>query len=99
METPIFKLSDLPRKFDLGKVVMTQGANAEVNKTHAANCLFERHVRGDWGDVCPEDKKLNDQALLDNEKILSVYTDGRVVFWIITEADRSVTTILLPEEY
>ena len=88
------------KKFELGKVVMTKGV--------AENCIFEdyleclkRHQFGDWGDLCEEDKKANDFAVENGERILSAYTIGenKVKIWIITEWDRSCTTILLPEEY
>jgi hypothetical protein len=63
--------------------------------------LFQRHAQGDWGDVCEEDWALNDLALADGDgRIFSSYElpeSGKV--WVITEADRSVTTLLLPEEY
>ena len=67
-----------------------------------------RHRRGDWGCVCPDDSAANDRALDEGERILSAYPIdpakpakgyGANVFWIITEADRSVTTYLLPDEY
>lgn len=60
-----------------------------------------RHARGDWGDVCDEDKRLNDRARKDASRLLSAYTlmDGTTRVWIITEADRSATTVLLPDEY
>jgi hypothetical protein len=58
-----------------------------------------RHRSGDWGDVCDEDKKLNDEAVDGEGRILSAYTvDGEKV-WVITEWDRSVTTVLFPSEY
>lgn len=86
-------------KFQLGALVATQGCIAEVPDADIQAALH-RHANGDWGDVCAEDKGLNDQALIDNTRLLSVYkaADG-TVFWIITEWDRSVTTVLLPEEY
>ena len=61
---------------------------------------FGSYARGDWGDLCSEDKQANDDALSVGARLLSAYHtgDGRK-FWIITEADRSVTTVLLPEEY
>ena len=61
---------------------------------------LQRHVAGDWGEVCAEDKQSNDHALVEGTRILSAYraADG-TKFWIITEADRSVTTVLLPEDY
>lgn len=91
--------SYLPLK--LGRVVATPGALAalgEVNST--AMPLLVRHAAGDWGDVDKEDGQLNNQALKYGGRILSAYElrDGLRV-WIITEADRSVTTVLLPDEY
>ena len=64
--------------------------------------LIQRHVTGDWGDVCAEDADANEQALLTGARLLSSYRSSpveAVKVWIITEADRSSTTILLPEEY
>jgi hypothetical protein len=59
-----------------------------------------RHVTGDWGNVCSEDAEANDAAVGERARLLSSYTsDEGVRFWIITEADRSLTTVLLPEEY
>ena len=59
-----------------------------------------RHACGDWGTVCPDDALANDEALEEGERLLSAYKlrDGTKV-WIITEADRSSTCILLPDEY
>lgn len=85
--------------FHLGKVVATPGVLNAVPKSYIYAALG-RHLRGDWGDVCPEDKAANDNALRDGERLLSVYhTKDKVKFYIITEWDRSVTTVLLPEEY
>ena len=66
----------------------------------SAQTIFQRHVLGDWGDINQEDKKTNDLAVEMGERILSGYTlpDGTKV-WVITESDRSATTILLPDEY
>lgn len=64
--------------------------------------LLGRHQSGDWGDVSESDKKENELSLKEGFRLLSAYklpNDGGKVLWIITEADRSVTTILLPEEY
>jgi len=59
-----------------------------------------RHFAGDWGDVCEEDRRSNDLALSFGQRLLSSYRDRRgSKFWIITEADRSATTVLLPDEY
>jgi len=85
--------------FSLGSVVATPGALEKLDRT-TINKALERHHQGDWGDVCDEDRKANDQSLRDGTRLLSVYHDSnQTKFWIITEADRSSTTILLPEEY
>ena len=86
-------------RFPLGETVITQGALAALTTKDFATAL-RRHSSCDWGDVCPEDAQLNDAALHDGTRLFSVYTssDG-TRFWVITEADRSVTTFLLPSEY
>jgi len=61
---------------------------------------LQRHAYGDWGDVCDEDLESNEEALIHGSRLMSVYASkGDVTFWIITEWDRSVTTVLLPEDY
>jgi len=86
-------------KFPLGRVVSTPGA-LELLPQGKALAFLSRHVCGDWGDLCKEDQTANEVALRDGSRILSAYHDeNRTKFWIITEADRSVTTFLLPEEY
>lgn len=87
--------------FELGNTVSTPGAVDAIAKAgeNAADYL-SRHEFGDWGDVGFEDWESNDQALTDGTRLFSVYRtrlDERI--WVITEADRSVTTLLLPEEY
>ena len=86
-------------RFPLGETVITQGALAALTTKDVATAIH-RHSSCDWGDVCPEDAQLNDAALHDGTRLFSVYTssDG-TRFWVITEADRSVTTFLLPSEY
>jgi hypothetical protein len=86
-------------RFPLGQIVITQGALSVLTAKDAMLGL-RRHSKADWGDVCPEDWQLNDAALKDGTRLLSAYrsSDG-TRFWVITEADRSVTTVLLPEEY
>lgn len=85
--------------FKLGDIFVTPGA-LEVILKEDINLALQRHANGDWGEVCKEDWELNDEALELGHRILSVYTSSNgVKFWIITEADRSATTILLPEEY
>jgi len=87
------------RAFELGTTVTTPGALVSLEMSDITNGLM-RHSRGDWGDVCREDWEENEVALAEGLRLLSVYrsTSGKK-FWIITEADRSATTVLLPEEY
>ena len=61
--------------------------------------LLARHATGDWGELCAFDRRQNEIALRDGSRVLSSYPVGTQRVWIITDADRSVTTILLPEEY
>ena len=87
--------------FTLGKVVATPGALAALDQ-YAINALtlLCRHQSGDWGDVPPEDWKENEVSVENGFRILSSYLVGADTrLWIITEADRSATTLLLPEEY
>ena len=85
-------------RFATGQVVIT--SNAAGRLTHEEiHRGFARHVAGDWGSVGPEDAKANEDALEHGDRLLSVYGEGERRFWIITESDRSVTTILLPEDY
>src|SRR3954447_13766219 len=87
--------------FQLGGVVLTPGAEKLMKELglDPAHWLA-RHCTGDWGDMAEEDKQANDAALNDGDRIFSAY---RLVddhkLWIITEADRSATTMLLPSEY
>jgi hypothetical protein len=87
--------------FNLGQIVATPGALEflETNQVFPAN-LLNRHLGGDWGDLDAEDKRMNDHAAtVGYLRILSAYKIGTGKVWIITEADRSSTTILLPDEY
>lgn len=85
-------------RFPLGDVVMTPGV-MDLSVAGTLDCL-RRHETGDWGDLGPEDKATNDIALQgQGGRLLSAYTVDEEKIWIITEADRSVTTILLPSEY
>jgi len=86
-------------KFPLGFVVATQGAIAEL-PTEEMRTALSRHHHGDWGEVCEEDRQENERSLREHSRLLSVFrTRSGVRFYIITEHDRSVTTILLPNEY
>ena len=85
--------------FDLGRKAITPGANAQLHPIEILRAL-DRHARGDWGDVCTQDRHANDAAVENGTRLLSAYDSTKGVrFWIITEADRSSTTVLLPEEY
>jgi hypothetical protein len=86
-------------KFPLGIVVATPGALKSLGEIETGTLLM-RHAFGDWGDLSEDDKGANGQALLDGDRLLSSYKSisGKKI-WIITEADRSATTVLLPEEY
>ena|SRR5437660_42365 len=87
--------------FSCGRIVATPGALAlleEANKS--ASEFLSRHLRGDWGELCQEDKAENDLSLKHGFRLLSSYPiTGTANLWIITEADRSVTTLLLSSEY
>ena len=87
--------------FKLGQVVATPGAlEAFEDAQEVPLDYIRRHVMGDWGEVPPEDAEENAKSLQHGWRILSAYKLGTgVKFWIITEADRSSTCILLPEEY
>lgn len=91
-------------KFDPGKLVMTRGVYELTVETDAfarhVQLSVARHLAGDWGDLCDEDRVANEQALAEGGRLFSSYTqEGVQKIWIITEWDRSVTTVLLPEEY
>ena len=95
------KSSNHAPKFSLGQLVATPGAlDALAQSGQSPADFLSRHVRGDWGEVGDEDKGLNDEALVHGTRLLSAYRTLRGVrIWVITEADRSSTCVLLPEEY
>lgn len=85
--------------FRFGKVAITAAAMQAISPEDAADGL-SRHAFGDWGTVCKDDWDSNDLALSEFGRILSTYeAKDQTVFWIITERDRTVTTILLPSDY
>jgi hypothetical protein len=88
-------------KFQLGQLVATPGALRALEEAGQSPAFFlEKHMSGDWGEVNNEDKRLNDEALVTGERLLSAYrTLKGVKIWVITEADRSSTCCLLPSEY
>jgi hypothetical protein len=88
-------------RFSLGRLLSTPGALAALEEAGQNPLEFiHRHQSGDWGSVCPEDAAENELSVSEGYRILSAYTlkTGTKV-WLITEADRSATTILLPDEY
>lgn len=87
--------------FNLGRVVATPGALKALEEAgQGASEFLYRHMTGDWGEVCEEDRQENVLSIEFGFRILSVYRTARGrKLWVITEADRSVTTLLLPEEY
>ena len=90
--------------FQLGRVVVTAGVQGLLDKHELVNALHVNmllacHQSGDWGDVCSEDAHWNDKAVEDGDRVLSSYKLYGEKVWVITEADRSVTTILFPSEY
>lgn len=84
--------------FPLGRVVATPGVSEAIPRS-SINTALARHQSGDWGNLPTADLKENDRAVHLQRRILSSYEAAGTKFWIITEADRSVTTILLPSEY
>ena len=88
-------------RFPLGQMVMTQGAATALDEANQSPFEFlNRHQSGDWGDLCEDDKQENEFSIKEGFRLLSAYhTTKRKKLYVITEADRSATTILLPEEY
>lgn len=94
---------ELKPLFEIGTVVATPGAldalgGGILGQVEATVLVFKHHT-GDWGDIDPEDNGLNEAAIVNGDRILSVYNVNDTKFYVITEADRSVTTVLLPSEY
>ena len=86
-------------KFELGRTVITPNARDTLNPEDTFSALT-RHAAGDWGNCGPEDWQENEFSLPRHLRLFSVYEDRNgTKFWVITEADRSATTILLPEDY
>jgi hypothetical protein len=92
-------MTTVSQKFPLGKIFTTPGVLDAVPDDEVFRALA-RHQSGDWGDLDVEDKQENEVSLERHSRLLSAYHSCKgVKFWIITEADRSVTTVLLPSEY
>ncbi|HZW13299.1 MAG TPA: hypothetical protein VFF81_08935 [Noviherbaspirillum sp.] len=94
------QLMQKPPLFSLGQIVATRGVVMHLQREGIDVSLYlSRHVRGDWGGVPPEDAAANQWAVSNGMRILSSYRIAGEKVWIITEADRSVTTLLFPNEY
>ncbi len=92
-------LTVIGKRFNVGQLMITRTANHELPQEEVWMNLV-RHMNGDWGTVCEQDWEQNDLALDHGGRLFSSYaTHSGTVFWIITECDRSYTTILLPADY
>ena len=92
-------MSEPTAKFSLGQTVATPDALASIPDDEIQIAL-SRHVQGDWGELDKEDCDSNERALKDGGRLFSRYVSNqKTPFWIITEWDRSVTTVLLPQDY
>lgn len=98
--TIVFNDETLPQpKFPLGSICATPPALGQVQSDEIVDALY-RHASGDWGDIQAVDAQSNEEALQTGGRLFSVYHSRRGnCFWIITEADRSATIVLLPEDY
>ena len=86
-------------RFFMGRLLITPNAQCRLSPGEIIDAL-RRHIGGDWGDVCQQDREANEFALVNDLRLFSVYhTSNAEKFWIITEADRSATTILMPGDY
>ena len=89
----------------MGQVVVTKGVDEKMKEDHSFSVFIQvsigRYVHRDWGQTCDEDAKANNRAIQNGECIRAVYKQPKTdrTIWIITEADRSVTTIMFPDEY
>lgn len=87
-------------RFKLGRILATPAAIEAVDRASISIVdLLIRHLRGDWGDLSESDRQQNELALIAGGRLLSSYPIAEARLWIITEADRSSTTLLLPDEY
>ena len=85
--------------FRLGRIVATPNALSELSQQDMLSAI-KRHQAGDWGEVDEHDRQANDRALSNGTRLFSVYRSvNGIPFWVITEADRFTTTVLLPEDY
>jgi len=88
----------------MGQLAFTCGVNDKVANSEAFSRFVResigRHANGDWGDLCDEDKQANEAAVKNGSRLFSAYEhQGLPKIWVITEGDRSATTVLFPDEY
>ena len=98
MDTPLLLTDSATAKFPLGGLYATPGV-VEAVPNDVIGGAIRRHACGDWGDLGDDDKHMNDRALAEGGRIFSAYHHGDTKFWVITEAGRDSTTVLLPHEY
>lgn len=84
--------------FESGQLFCTSGVGKLISPLSLMANL-RRHLNGDWGTVDDQDWKINDHNRINGGRLISRYADSGIVFWVVTEADRSKTTFLLPSEY
>lgn len=90
----------MQKKFELGEIVGTPAALQLLESNGKSPSEFlNRHITGDWGELDADDVEVNERALTNGGRLLSSYKVGESTVWVITEADRSVTTLLLPSDY
>lgn len=95
----LFTETEAIKRFQPGKFYATPGALEQFSRIELSLCI-RRHLAGDWGELSKEDWRLNNQSLIRGGRLFSAYVmQNDRKLWIITEADRSATTCLLPEEY
>ena len=86
-------------KFSLGEIVITSAADEKLAPLDVSRAV-SRHSQGDWGEVSEDDRAANERAVQTGSRLMSEYHDRKgTAFWIITEADRRTTTVLLPDDY
>ncbi len=85
--------------FNPGHLILTSGALSLLEQGIDLGAYLARHLRGDWGVLCPDDLAANNQALRCGLRLLSAYDTPCGSLWILTEADRTTTTFLIPDEY
>jgi hypothetical protein len=88
-----------PILFNPGAIVYTPGVGELIEKGVDLQVFLKRHLAGDWGDICEEDREENRLSLEKGFRLMSCYNTPHGALWIITEADRSSTCMLTPEEY